>query len=171
MRAYDGGSAATPPVPTASMPSLPLRIRVLASLLLAVVALPATAQTAPTRQVPGVYRQAIGELRVTALFDGVVPLARTELSGIDDAGKQALLTSRHVPETPQGLQTAVNAYLVQRGDVLTLVDAGTARCFGPGLGHVLENLRSAGYAPEQVDQVLITHAHPDHLCGLLDARG
>lgn len=138
---------------------------------LAPVALPAVAQTAPTRQVAGVHHQAIGDLRVTALFDGLVPLARAELSGIDEAGKQALLASRHVPETAQGLQTAVNAYLVQRGDVLTLVDAGTARCFGPGLGHVLENLRSAGYTPEQVDQVLITHAHPDHLCGLLDAQG
>lgn len=139
--------------------------------LLATLALPAGAQTAPARQVPGVYHQAIGDLHVTALFDGVVPLARAELSGIDEAGKQALLSSRHVPESPQGLQTAVNAYLVQRGDVLTLVDAGTAQCFGPGLGHVLENLRHAGYSPEQVDQVLITHAHPDHLCGLLDAQG
>lgn len=139
--------------------------------LLATLALPAGAQTAPARQVPGVYHQAIGDLHVTALFDGVVPLARAELSGIDEAGKQALLSSRHVPESPQGLQTAVNAYLVQRGNVLTLVDAGTARCFGPGLGHVLENLRHAGYSPEQVDQVLITHAHPDHLCGLLDAQG
>lgn len=139
--------------------------------LLATLALPAGAQTAPARQVPGVYHQAIGDLHVTALFDGVVPLARAELSGIDEAGKQALLSSRHVPESPQGLQTAVNAYLVQRGKVLTLVDAGTARCFGPGLGHVLENLRHAGYSPEQVDQVLITHAHPDHLCGLLDAQG
>jgi len=148
------------------------RLVPLASLALsAALALPAGAQTAPPRQVPGVYHQAIGDLHVTALFDGVVPLARTELSGIDDAGKQALLSSRHVPESPQGLQTAVNAYLVQRGDVLTLVDAGTARCFGAGLGHVLENLRHAGYSPEQVDQVLITHAHPDHLCGLLDARG
>ncbi|WP_203321955.1 MBL fold metallo-hydrolase [Pseudoxanthomonas beigongshangi] len=139
--------------------------------LLATLALPTGAQTAPARQVPGVYHQAIGDLHVTALFDGVVPLTRAELSGIDEAGKQALLSSRHVPESPHGLQTAVNAYLVQRGNVLTLVDAGTARCFGPGLGHVLENLRHAGYSPEQVDQVLITHAHPDHLCGLLDAQG
>lgn len=151
---------------------LHLRLFPLASLAVsAALALPADAQTAPNRQIPGVYHQVIGDLHVTALFDGVVPLARSELSGIDEAGKQALLSSRHVPEGPQGLQTAVNAYLVQRGDVLTLVDAGTAQCFGPGLGHVLENLRHAGYSPEQVDQVLITHAHPDHLCGLLDAQG
>ncbi len=139
--------------------------------MLLAIASSVAAQTAPARQVAGVYHQVIGDLHVTALFDGVVPLARTELSGIDEAGKQALLSSRHVPETPQGLQTAVNAYLVQRGDVLTLVDAGTARCFGPGLGQVLENLRNAGYSPEQVDHVLITHAHPDHLCGLLDGGG
>jgi len=81
-----------------------------------------------------------------------------------------LLDHRYVPEDGKGLQTAVNAYLVQRGNHLTLVDTGTATCFGPGLGQVLGNLRAAGYDPAEVDDVLLTHAHPDHLCGLLDAQ-
>ncbi|UKE70120.1 MBL fold metallo-hydrolase [Xanthomonas cerealis pv. cerealis] len=145
--------------------------------LAAAIALPllpaarAAAPAAPVQQVPGVYRQAIGRLRVTALFDGTVPLPRAQLSNLDSGAIARLLDHRYMPETAKGLQTAVNAYLIQDGTHLTLVDTGTATCFGPGLGQVLTNLRAAGYAPAQVDDVLLTHAHPDHLCGLLDAQG
>jgi len=141
--------------------------------LAATVAIAAQAATPASDlpQVPGYYRQAIGDVRVTALFDGVVPLGRSQLVGIDKARVDALMTDRHVPESPQGMQTAVNAYLVQRGNQLVLIDAGTAKCFGDALGHVQENLRQSGYKPEDVDAVLLTHAHPDHLCGVLDVQG
>jgi glyoxylase-like metal-dependent hydrolase (beta-lactamase superfamily II) len=122
-------------------------------------------------QVPGYYHQDVGALRVTALFDGVVTLPRQQLQGIAPARIDALLQGRHVPETPKGLQTAVNAYLVQLGARRVLIDAGTADCFGPGLGQVVANLQAAGVTPAQVDDVLLTHAHPDHLCGVLDAAG
>lgn len=152
---------------------LPPRRHLAATLLLAVCSHTAFATTThvPQQQVPGVYHQQIGELQVTALFDGTVALGRQELVGIDAGTVTRLLDHRYVPEDSKGLQTAVNAYLVQRGNRLTLVDTGTAKCFGPGLGHVLGNLRAAGYAPSDVDDVLLTHAHPDHLCGLLDAQG
>ncbi|WP_449467719.1 MBL fold metallo-hydrolase [Stenotrophomonas humi] len=147
--------------------------RVAVAMLLAACAAFARAGTthAPQQQVPGVYHQQIGQLQVTALFDGTVALGRQELVGIDAGAVTRLLDHRYVPEDGKGLQTAINAYLVQRGDHLTLVDTGTAQCFGPGLGQVLGNLRAAGYAPSEVDEVLLTHAHPDHLCGLLDAQG
>lgn len=139
----------------------------------------ALAQSAPavapapteSRQVPGYYHQAIGSVRVTALFDGVVQLPRTQVQGLTPATIDGLLQRRYVPETPQGLQTAVNAYLVQVGSRRVLVDTGAADCFGAGLGQVLANLQAAGIAPSQVDDVLLTHAHPDHLCGVLGADG
>ncbi len=149
------------------------RVRFLAAaLLVATATSPALATTThtPSAQVPGVYHQQIGTLQVTALFDGTVALGRQELTGIDAGAVTRLLDHRYVPEDGKGLQTAVNAYLVQRGNHLTLVDTGTATCFGPGLGQVLGNLRAAGYDPAEVDDVLLTHAHPDHLCGLLDAQ-
>ncbi|WP_457319653.1 MBL fold metallo-hydrolase [Stenotrophomonas sp. P5_B8] len=152
--------------------SLP-RVRTLAAaLLLAAAASPAFATTThtPHEQVPGVYHQQIGTLQVTALFDGTVALGRQELVGIDAGKVTRLLDHSYVPEDGKGLQTAVNAYLVQQGNHLTLIDTGTATCFGPGLGQVLGNLRAAGYDPAEVDDVLLTHAHPDHLCGLLDTQ-
>ncbi len=152
---------------------LPVSLWLPAALLLATLFTPAHASTphTPQQQVAGVQHLQIGTLRVTALFDGVVALGRAEVVGVDPGIVTRLLDHRYVPEDAKGLQTAVNAYLIQRGEHLTLVDTGTQHCFGPGLGQVLANLRAAGYAPEQVDEVLITHAHPDHMCGLLDAQG
>jgi len=54
--------------------------------------------------------------------------------------------------------------VMQDGELL-LVDAGAAKLFGPGLGHVVENMRAAGYDPAQVDTVIVTHLHGDHIGG------
>ena len=123
------------------------------------------------QQVPGYYWQNIGRLQVLALFDGTVALPRQQIRQIEPARVGSLLKQRYVPETAEGLQTAVNAYLVQRAGHRLLVDTGTAQCFGTGLGQVLPNLKAAGIAGDSVQDVLLTHAHPDHLCGLLDASG
>lgn len=153
--------------------SLPAALRRGVAALFAGLALAAAAQDGSHRQqVPGYYHQAIGTtLRVTALFDGVVPLPRAQIKGLGAAQVDALLKQRYVPESPQGLQTSINAYLVQVDGRRVLVDAGTADCFGPGLGQVAANLKAAGFRPEDVDDVLLTHAHPDHLCGVLGADG
>ena len=122
-------------------------------------------------QVPGYYHARIGSLKVTALFDGAVQLPRAQLLGLPKRQINAQLQRRHVPENSAGLQTAVNAYLVQRDAAVVLVDAGTAHCFGEALGHVPGNLRAAGVRAEDVTDVLLTHAHPDHLCGVRDPQG
>ncbi|MGN5480348.1 MBL fold metallo-hydrolase [Cupriavidus basilensis] len=79
---------------------------------------------------------------------------------------QRLLARMFVASTP-GMQTAVNAYLVNTGSNLVLVDTGAASCFGPTLGQIVNSLRAAGYGPAQVDTVLLTHLHGDLACGLV----
>ena len=151
---------------------LPLRTALLLALSsLPLAALAEATSPAPTQQVPGVYHQRVGALQVTALFDGVVALGRQEVVDVPPTLVSRLLEGRYVPEDKKGLQTAINAFLIRQGNHLTLVDTGTAQCFGPGLGQVLGNLRASGVDPAEVDEVLLTHAHPDHLCGVLDAQG
>ncbi|APR02905.1 MBL fold metallo-hydrolase [Thauera chlorobenzoica] len=124
----------------------------------------------PSVQVPGFFHQALGGHTVTALYDGYVRLAPQLLQGLEAKEIQTLL-ARSFQAGEDGVQTAVNAYLVHDGNNLILVDAGAARCFGPSMGHLVDNLRAAGYRPEEVDTVLLTHLHPDHVCGLVSAEG
>lgn len=136
--------------------------------------LPPLASAAPVArqqtQVPGFYRMALGDLEVTALYDGYVDLAPQLLKGASAEDIQSLLARMFV-ESSQGVQTAVNAYLINTGSQLVLVDTGAAQCFGPTLGVIQANLQAAGYQAAQVDSVLLTHLHPDHACGLLNGSG
>lgn len=121
-------------------------------------------------QVPGYFRLPLGEMEVTALYDGHVALDAKLLKGASAKDIQGLLARMFVTSN-KGVQTAVNAYLINTGKNLVLVDTGAAKCFGPTLGVIGDNLRAAGYDMAQVDTVLLTHLHGDHACGLLAADG
>jgi glyoxylase-like metal-dependent hydrolase (beta-lactamase superfamily II) len=61
----------------------------------------------------------------------------------------------------------VNAYLINTGTKLILIDTGAGSLFGPTLGKLVRNLEASGYRPDQVDEIYITHMHPDHVGGLV----
>jgi glyoxylase-like metal-dependent hydrolase (beta-lactamase superfamily II) len=121
-------------------------------------------------QVPGYYRMSLGDVEVTAIFDGYTALDPKILSGIAAADIQGLL-ARTFQASSSGIQTAVNAFLVHTGNRLVLVDVGAAGIFGPTLGSLRTNIQAAGYNPADVDTVLLTHLHPDHVAGLLTPEG
>ena len=120
-------------------------------------------------QVPGYYRIQLGQFEITALYDGAIELDATLLRNVSATDLQRLLSRMFVGNSK--MQTAVNAYLINTGSHLVLVDTGAAKLFGPSLGYVLQNMKAAGYEPGQVDTVVITHLHGDHMGGLNDANG
>jgi glyoxylase-like metal-dependent hydrolase (beta-lactamase superfamily II) len=120
-------------------------------------------------QVPGFYRQKVGDLEVTALYDGTGVLDLHWLNGTKatmDGVAKAL------QEDPHMLDVVDSGFLVNTGKQLILVDAGAGTWWGGGaLGRLAGSLRSAGYTPEEVDLVLITHLHSDHVGGLTTHDG
>ncbi|MBI3150432.1 MAG: MBL fold metallo-hydrolase [Betaproteobacteria bacterium] len=137
---------------------------------LVLIAAPALAEAPQQKtQVPGYYRHLLGQFEVTALFDGAIQLEEKLLKNVPKRELQRLL-AREFLQGPK-VQTAVNAYLVNTGSKLVLVDAGAAKGFGPTLGKIAENLKASGYAPEQIDFVLLTHLHADHVNGLATPEG
>ncbi len=116
-------------------------------------------------QAPGWYRMALGSFEVTALLDGTLALPADKLlTNIKPATIQQLLARSYL-KAP--VETSVNGYLVNTGSKLVLIDTGAAGLFGPTLGKLVANLKASGYQPEQVDEIYITHMHPDHVGGLM----
>ena len=120
-------------------------------------------------QVPGYYRLMHGQFEVTALFDGALQLDASRLTHAKPEDVRQLLARMFVGT--EKMQTAVNAYLINTGSHLVLVDAGGGRLYGAQLGKVPANLKAAGYTAEQVDTVIVTHMHGDHIAGLLRQDG
>lgn len=123
----------------------------------------------PAGQVPGLYRFKVGAFEVTSINDGMLNITLDQFPAADRAGAEALLQRAFQP--PAAIPTAVNAYLVNTGDRLVLIDTGTAAAMGPSLGKVGANLKAAGVDPADVDLVVLTHMHPDHANGLIDPAG
>ena len=115
---------------------------------------------------PGYYRMMLGDFEITALSDGTVALPVDQLLTHTTPEKVGQALARSYQKSP--LETSVNGYLVNTGDKLVLIDAGAAGLFGPTLGKLAASLKASGYLPEQIDEVYITHMHPDHVGGLVN---
>jgi glyoxylase-like metal-dependent hydrolase (beta-lactamase superfamily II) len=116
-------------------------------------------------QAPGYYRVMLGDFEVTALSDGTVALpVDTLLTNTTTAHAVTVLAGDYLKPP---VETSVNGFLINTGSKLVLIDTGAAQLFGPTLGRLVDNLKAAGYQPEQVDEIYITHMHPDHIGGLL----
>ncbi len=127
-----------------------------------------TLPSRPDRQPAGVHHLAVGDLVATALNDGQFDGAFDWLVGVEaaEAAKLHQASFRAVPP-----RVTVNAFLVHLADRLVLVDGGCGGAMGPDMGRLAANLTAIGVAPGDVDAVLATHLHPDHVGGLVDGEG
>ncbi len=120
---------------------------------------------------------ALGKFEITALSDGThaFPVHRVltkTVSGSDTSipldvanpgEADALLAEEKLAVPVEG---SINAFLINTGSKLILIDSGAGSLYGNCCGHLLDNLRAAGYTPEEVDEVLLTHLHADHVGGI-----
>lgn len=141
--------------------------RYLLGAALAVMALQATAAAPQVKTPsPGFYRIMLGSYEVTVLSDGVVRLPVDKLLLNSTPQQIAEGLAEHHQSLP--VVTSVNAYLINTGSKLVMIDAGAGKLLGDGLDQLVIHLRAAGYQPEQIDEIYLTHMHPDHLGGLTE---
>jgi len=114
---------------------------------------------------PGYHRMMLGDFEITALSDGTIAFPADQLLTNTTPAKVARALADNYLRSP--LEVSVNAFLVNTGFKLVLIDAGAGELFGPTLGKLPASLRAAGYSPEQVDEIYITHMHADHVGGLM----
>jgi glyoxylase-like metal-dependent hydrolase (beta-lactamase superfamily II) len=118
---------------------------------------------------PSFYRLKLGTIEITVVSDGSVAFPAEMLWGDRAEEAENLLTSTFQPRSPVQLQ--LNTILINTGDKLVLIDAGCGvDKFQKTAGRLIGNLAAAGYAPGDIDMILLTHAHFDHLWGISDSQ-
>jgi glyoxylase-like metal-dependent hydrolase (beta-lactamase superfamily II) len=121
---------------------------------------------------PDVHAFTIGAFQAAALRDGagqfpndntVVAINKTKTE-VD-----AVLTANGLPT--EMLDLSIQPMIVRTTDKVLLFDTGAAASFGPGAGKLPASLQAAGVDPASVTDIFISHAHGDHILGLVTAEG
>ncbi|WP_183733917.1 MULTISPECIES: MBL fold metallo-hydrolase [Paraburkholderia] len=111
--------------------------------------------------------QRVGDFTITAISDGYLTANLNALSNIDPS--QALrIQSDAGQKEPDSVH--INCYVIRTEGRTVLVDAGAGGIRQWG-GQLKANLSLAGVEAGEIDTILLTHAHPDHVGGLLDPTG
>lgn len=139
-----------------------------AAAMAAAASLPELAEAAAplaTTQAPGFYRYKAGDYQVTAINDGFAmrPLEgfirNAELPAVQKAMADAGLPTTALP-------IPFTTLVVNDGKRLTLLDTGNGNAGAPTSGTWMTNFRAAGFTPEQVDTIVVSHFHGDHINGM-----
>ena len=116
-------------------------------------------------QAPGFYRYMVGELELTAVHDGFYsrPLdglvTNAPLKTVEDGAAAMLMPTDR-------LVIPFTTTVVNTGSRLVVIDTGNGNSGAVTSGQWMTNFRAAGFTPEQVDTVILSHFHGDHINGL-----
>lgn len=111
------------------------------------------------------YRFKVGDIEVTALHDGEFtrPLDASFVRNAPLADVQKVLANSFLPTDK--LTISFTALLVNTGAKLVLIDTGFNDNGGPTNGKIVAQLKAVGIEPGQIDAVILSHFHGDHLQG------
>ncbi|MFT3822760.1 MAG: MBL fold metallo-hydrolase [Chitinophagaceae bacterium] len=109
----------------------------------------------------------LGNLDMTVVTDGHIimsPVQPVFPNGDEQAEKELLRKSfRSTEEVDLGM----NMLIIKKDKEVILIDTGTGGAFGPASGWLLSSLKDADIDPAGITRIVISHAHPDHIGGLL----
>ena len=123
---------------------------------------------------PGFLRYKVGDAEITALYDGIWEKAHdgryfgnATIAEVKQALADAGLTTAFVP-------IPITVFIIKLNGKLVLCDVGggdQVQAFNPKSvfvsGKMMANMKAAGIDPKEIETVLISHFHPDHIFGLL----
>src|SRR6266702_993224 len=124
-------------------------------------------------QSPYFHRFVLGAAEVTVVSDGPLALGdpKGTFTGAPDDEIRKMLSDNFL--APDDVVLEQNSPIMNMGDKLVLFDTGlgTAKGFGPTTGRQQKSMAEAGLKPEDIDAVVFSHAHIDHIGGIVDEAG
>jgi len=122
-------------------------------------------------QTPYWHRFILGDAEVTVVSDGTLPLGppKGTFIGVPDEEVRKMLSDNFL--SPDNVVLEQNSPIVNTGDKLILFDTGmgTSKAFGPTTGRQQKSMAEAGIKPGDIDAVVLSHAHIDHIGGIVGA--
>lgn len=115
--------------------------------------------------VPPLAQISIGRFKVTALTDGFADMPFSYFVGRPPKEIEAAAAGQFAAR-PGGIRLVFNQYLIEGDDRRILIDTGPAGLLGES-GKLPSALKALGLAPEDIDAVIVTHMHRDHIGGLV----
>lgn len=110
---------------------------------------------------------AIGSSEVISVSDGNLVLPGSMFfDGLPEDELAPILRQADVAR--DAVSPPCNLTLLRQADRMVLFDAGSGPSFMPTAGTIFESLDALGVAAEEITHVVFTHAHPDHIWGILD---
>lgn len=118
----------------------------------------------------GHYRLRIGEISATVLSDGVIGGPPSiYASNAPEAELKEVLRQAFLPIDHMTLN--LNTLLIETRGRRILIEAGAGKTMGPNGGRIFENLAAIGLSAADIDVVVVSHTHPDHVGNLRTADG
>ena len=128
---------------------------------------------APKRNLAnGFHRFKMGDLEFHVVTDGHIfmkPIQPNFAPGINKNTVQQELNRNFASK--DNVELSINVLVVKSEERVILIDTGCGANFGKDSGWLIKNLAEAGIQVNQVTDVVITHAHPDHISGLTNENG
>lgn len=118
----------------------------------------------PTRTIAEI---AVGGGILTTVSDGYLALPKSFVLG-DLPEADAVGIIEGAGYSIDDFRSPCNLAVWQKDDLKVIFDAGSGPDFMPSAGSLTESLSAIGLSPEDMTHVLMTHAHPDHIWGIID---
>jgi glyoxylase-like metal-dependent hydrolase (beta-lactamase superfamily II) len=117
-------------------------------------------------RLPATARYKIGRFEVTVISDGYIDFPFDFFTGVTPEQAKGAADAVFASGT-NGVRASFSTYVVNDGERYILIDSGPAGTVSATSGYLPDTLATLGIGPDDIDAVILSHAHVDHIAGMV----